>query len=87
MNHRDIWFVGLLALAYLYLDASAPEARRAALAPPQDAPPLDPEPSEEPVGYAYADACPRDPAHAVSLRGDGAKWCLTCDEGFYPVAI
>jgi hypothetical protein len=29
-------------------------------------------------------ACPRDLTHRVSLRADGAMWCLACDEAFYP---
>ncbi|HEX6927235.1 MAG TPA: hypothetical protein VF167_17555 [Longimicrobiaceae bacterium] len=84
MNHRDVWFVGLLALAYLYLDAASLAPRREALArgraflpPPEEAP--------EPSGFALSETCPRDLTHPVKLRpADGAKWCLVCDEGFYP---
>lgn len=78
MNHRDLWFVGLLALAYLYLDAGTPQGRSSA---PRLAPPSDPE------GLTGPDGCPRDLSHPVRRRGDGAKWCLSCDEAFYPLAI
>lgn len=87
MNHRDIWFVGLLALAYLYLDAAAPAVRRLAALEPHSLPPLDEDPDFQPFSFAVADACPRDLRHPINLRGDGAKWCLACDEAFYPMAI
>jgi hypothetical protein len=88
MNHRDIWFVGLLALAYLYLDAAGPALRRGALTrQPQLEPVQDGADEEDAVSFEMVDACPRDFSHAVSLRGDGAKWCLSCDEAFYPAAL
>lgn len=81
MNPRDVWFVGLLALAYLYFDSTAPERRASAGA---KVTPL-PVPQRAPVGPMPV--CPRDDAHPVSLRRDGVKWCLACDEAFYPVAL
>lgn len=87
MNHRDVWFVGLLALAYLYLDASAPAARREALVPDPPLPPLRDDPGEEILPFTPDVTCPRDLTHTIRVRGDGAKWCLTCDEAFYPVGM
>lgn len=90
MNHRDVWFVGLLALAYLYLDSPAPAARwsaphrhRPGPLPPREDPSCDT--GREASGLA--ELCPRDLGHVVSVRGDGAKWCHSCDEAFYPAAI
>lgn len=86
MNHRDVWFVGLLALVYLYIDGSAPTAQPVDVAQPQSIPPLPNEPA--PVLFApVTDACPRDLSHQISLRKDGAMWCLGCDEGFFPAGI
>jgi hypothetical protein len=87
MNHRDVWFVGLLALAYLYLDAAAPAARRTSGVLAQPLRPLPDEIPVEPFGFPAIDGCPRDDSHPVSRRDDGAKWCLRCDEAFYPVPI
>jgi hypothetical protein len=87
MNHRDVWFVGLLALAYLYLDAAAPAARRSFAALPQPPLPLSDDAAVDPSGFPAVDGCPRDDSHPVSRREDGAKWCLSCDEAFYPIAI
>ena len=87
MKHKDAWLFGLFALAYLYLDtlaSPAPVARPAeerVFVPPADEPPPFPMAS---LGIVPRDACPRNVAHRVSLRGDGAMWCLSCDEGFYP---
>ena len=78
MNQRDVWFVGLLALAYLYLDAAAPTARRQG---------AEPTASDAPQTGDAADACPRDGSHSISLRDDGAMWCLACDEGFFPAGL
>ena len=84
MNHRDLWFVGLLTLAYIYLDGIATGAtRRAAPAPLEALPDEPPAPDAGPV----TDACPRDLAHPISLRGDGAMWCRACDEGFFPAVM
>lgn len=87
MNHREVWFVGLLALAYLYLDVAAPPARREQLAPRPPLPPIDEEPAEEPFTLELVDGCPRDATHPISRRDDGAKWCLSCDEAFYPIGM
>ena len=78
MNHRDVWFVGLLALAYLYLDAAAPTGRRQGVAR---------EAGDVPGGTDGSEACPRDLSHRISLRADGAMWCLACDEGFFPAGL
>jgi hypothetical protein len=86
MNHRDLWFVGLLALAYLYLDGTGSAAPSEAQVRSEPLPPFEDDSTEEPFALA-ADACPRDFAHPISLRADGAMWCLTCDEGFYPVGL
>lgn len=87
MNHRDVWFVGLLALAYLYVDASAPPTRRDAPARQRPLPPEAENPVEEPRAWPAVESCPRDLSHVISLRGDGAKWCLACDEAFYPAPL
>ena len=88
MNHRDVWFVGLLALAYLYLDAAVPALRRGSLArQPRFEPLREADKAEEPVAFDVVDACPRDLSHAILMRGDGAKWCLSCDEAFFPAAL
>lgn len=87
MNHRDVWFVGLLALAYLYLDATGPAYRRATGAQQATLPSGEDSSAGEPFVLPIADACPRDLSHPIRLRDDGAKWCLSCDEAFYPVAI
>lgn len=86
MNHRDVWFVGLLTLAYLYLDAAAPGGRRQGVA--RDA--ADDLQAGNPVdttGPFASDSCPRDGSHNISLRDDGAMWCLACDEGFFPAGL
>lgn len=75
MNSKDLCFLGLLALAYLYLDsgpAGEQPVRRLSVADDAGSAPGDP-------------VCPRDAAHPVSHRGDGALWCRGCDEGFFPV--
>jgi hypothetical protein len=86
MNSRDLCFLGLLALAYLYLDARGAQA-----APHPHSRPHSPE--QEPTDLWRATlparvepACPRQGAHPVSRRADGAVWCHHCDEGFYPIA-
>jgi len=81
MNPRDVWFVGLLALAYLYFDSTA-SGRRASAGARVTPLPVPPQRS-----YGPAPICPRDEGHPVSLRRDGVKWCLACDEAFYPVAL
>jgi hypothetical protein len=84
MNHREFWFVGLLALAYIYLDGSALAAQREDMVASPGPLPDDPAP---PVLPRVTDACPRDLSHRISLRRDGALWCIACDEGFYPVGL
>lgn len=84
MNHRDIYFVGLLALVYLYFEGPGPEMSRGEVV--RSLPPL-PDDSTPPAGLPVTDACPRDLSHQISLRGDGAIWCLACDEGFFPSPI
>lgn len=80
MTHRDVCFLSLLALTYLYLDTYAPrdEAEEggagADTGPAQAVRPSEPSP----------DRCPRSPEHTVHLRGDGAKWCRGCDQAFFP---
>lgn len=82
MNRKDAWFLGLLALAYLYVDATpAPRAmsddlpeRRAERAPSRLLP----------VRVVPRAVCPRDQLHPVAHRADGAIWCRGCDEAFYP---
>jgi hypothetical protein len=87
MKERDVWLVGLLALTYLYLDAAAPRGRIRVQAPAGSSLPPE-EPTALPSLPDFArDACPRDAAHSVSLRPDGAMWCLACDEGFFPVEM
>ena len=91
MKHKDSWLLGLFTLAYLYLDTrspSRPPAKPAArmletqsLSWPEEAPTF---PAAS-LGVVPRSACPRNLTHRVSLRGDGAMWCLACDEGFYPV--
>jgi hypothetical protein len=90
MSQKDGWFLGLLALAYLYVDSSpAPRAMSDDAFTP--APPS----SEEavpvgsrllPVRVIPGDVCPRNAQHTVALRPDGAMWCRGCDEAFYPHA-
>lgn len=87
MNRRDIWLVGLLALAYIYLDSATPTSRRTAAPASWARPPADEDGAIDSVAFDDPDACPRDLSHPVSLRADGAKWCLTCDEGFYPAVM
>ena len=86
MSHRDVWFVGLLALAYLYLDAAAPSARRAGVAR-DSAGPAPAGDAADPFDAFATDSCPRDGSHSISLRADGAMWCLACDEGFFPAGL
>ena len=96
MNQKDGLFLGLLALAYLFLDATS-TPRPMSDEPHSPVPsPSQGEPREPsrllPVPVARAlpvkrvprDVCPRNPLHAVALRADGAMWCRGCDEAFYP---
>ncbi|HET8656179.1 MAG TPA: hypothetical protein VFL93_11735 [Longimicrobiaceae bacterium] len=82
MSRNDLWFMGLFALAYLYLD-SAPAALPAGESEPAPRRPLALLPPPRPIVVPRG-ACPRDLTHRVSLRADGAMWCLACDEAFYP---
>jgi hypothetical protein len=83
MSRKDVWFLGLFAVAYLYLDklppSAAAEPGRAPLpaAPPQRR-------SMALVKVTPHAACPRDLGHPINLRADGALWCHSCDEAFYP---
>src|SRR5687768_17603373 len=96
MNQKDGLFLGLLALAYLYVDAtSTPRPMSDDVCSPVPTPSED-EPREAsrllpvplvralPVKLVPRDVCPRNPLHAVALRADGAMWCRGCDEAFYP---
>ena len=100
MKQKDTWFLGLLALAFLYLDALAAngamrdDARTPAPSPSDDESAdrsrLLPVPVARalPAPVAERDVCPRNRVHPVALRADGAMWCRGCDEAFYPqVAI
>ena len=95
MNSKDGLFLGLLALAYLYVDATSTprpmsdDPRTPAPSPSEE--PVDssrllpvPVPRALPVKLVPRDVCPRNQLHAVALRPDGAMWCRGCDEAFYP---
>lgn len=89
--NKDSLFLGLFALAYLYLDARPASALPSAEADAADAAEAEELPQQVrapsrllPVRFPARAACPRNHVHAVSLRSDGAIWCLGCDEGFYP---
>jgi hypothetical protein len=86
MNHRDVWFVGLLALAYLYLDAAAPATRRQGATRAAGGDPRVDDAADA-IGVFATEGCPRDGSHSISLRADGAMWCLACDEGFFPAGL
>jgi hypothetical protein len=85
MNRKDLWVMGLLALAYLYLDAQ-PEAvaTAAPVEPARPLPVLARARTLLPAHVVPRGVCPRNLMHRVSLRGDGALWCHACDEGFFP---
>lgn len=93
MDHKDLCFLGLIALAYVYLEARLEESLEA----PAPAPaPLRPELAATPATATGADlffgvspapvdpGCPRFADHPISRRADGAIWCRGCDEAFYP---
>lgn len=91
MIPKDAWFLGLLALAYMYSDSSpaertmsdgeiGPDPLAGGTGGEAAAPPL-------PARVAARDACPRDHRHGVALRADGAIWCHDCDEGFFPEVV
>ena len=95
MNHKDLCFLGLIALAYVYLDARIEETR----APQPAQPPQPPQPARLPYGgipgtsivlrsarslVPREPGCPRDQAHRITRRADGAIWCRGCDEAYYP---
>lgn len=91
MTQNDAWFLGLLALAYLYLD-STPAPRPMSDNDFVPGPvPTDDEPVEVerllPVHLVERDACPRNHLHVVAVRPDGAMWCRGCDEAFYPQVV
>lgn len=85
MNHKDVWLLGLFAFAFAYLEAAyarpPAEAEEDEARAPAEELPVFPVASR---GVVPRSACPRDLAHRVSLRGDGAMWCMSCDEGFFP---
>jgi hypothetical protein len=81
MNRKDVWFLGLFAVAYLYLDRLPPIAAEPERAPRPEAPQRR---SMALVRVAPHAACPRDLGHPINLRADGALWCHSCDEAFYP---
>jgi hypothetical protein len=96
MSQKDGWFLGLLALAYLYIDATSrrrpmrddariPASSRAddELRDPSRFLPV-PVVRSLPVKVTPRDVCPRNHLHPVALRPDGAMWCRGCDEAFYP---
>ena len=95
MNQKDGLFLGLLALAYLYVDAtSTPRPMSDDVGTPPSSPSEEPADHSRllpvplvralPVKRVERDVCPRNPSHAVALRADGAMWCRGCDEAFYP---
>src|SRR5688500_10542342 len=95
MNQKDGLFLGLLALAYLYVDAtSTPRPMSDDVRTPPSSPSEEPADRSRllpvplvralPVKSVARDGCPRNPSHAVALRADGAMWCRGCDEAFYP---
>ncbi len=88
MNPRDTWLIGLLALAYLYLDSTVTPRPMSDSAFRPGPPPGNDESGDRsrllPARVAARDVCPRNQGHRVSLRGDGAMWCRDCDEAFYP---
>ena len=80
MNQKDVYFLGLLALAYVYLDRTgsrtlAPASRRPLPVPIRRALPVPVRPRA---------ACPKVAAHPVAQRWDGALWCRGCDQAFFP---
>ena len=74
MNSKDLCLLGLLALAYLYLD---PRSDAAGAGQPLALVGGSARRAADPV-------CPRQAGHPVSRRADGALWCRACDEGFFP---
>ena len=96
MNQKDTWFLGLLALAFLYLDALATPGEMSDDTPTPAPLPAEDEPRDRsrllpgpvtralPAKVVPRDVCPRNQLHAVALRADGAMWCRGCDEAFYP---
>ena len=89
MSQKDGWFVGLLAMIFLYLDssfASRPTSNNARQLPSADG---DSTGNSRllPVRVIPRGVCPRNHLHPVTLRGDGAMWCRGCDEAFYPQAV
>lgn len=82
MNQKDLYFLGLLALAYAYLDRSgartlAPASRRALPGPIRRG---------LPAPLHVRPECPKVASHPVALRSDGAVCCRACDQGFFPGA-
>ena len=94
MSQKDAWFLGLLALAYMYVDSSSAAPAVSDEEPlPAPAPPVA-EPAAValsrrflPVRIVPRAVCPRDQLHPVAHRADGAIWCRGCDEGFYPLGV
>lgn len=80
MSQKDVYFLGLLALAYVYLDRSGsrtlpPSPRRSLPVPVRRLLPVPVHPRP---------GCPKVSAHPVALRPDGAVWCRGCDQAFFP---
>jgi len=96
MNQKDTWFLALLALGFLYLDALAAPGEMSDDTPTPAPLPAEDEPRDRsrllpvpvtralPAKVVPRDVCPRNQLHPVALRADGAMWCRGCDEAFYP---
>lgn len=79
MTRTDACFLGLFAMAYLYLDRTPPAGPAA-----RPLPVVRRSRSMALVRVTPHAACPRDLDHPINLRSDGALWCHACDEAFYP---
>ena len=82
MNEKDVYLLGLLALAYFFVDGRADPAPVARRLPAHAAAPAW---GPAQPGVVPAGVCPRGIGHPVLHRKhDDAVWCLVCDEAFYP---
>lgn len=93
MNHKDLCFLGLIALAYVYLDARIDESLESSgtdRSAARDAVPPAPGPGTALVLrplralVPVEPGCPRSGEHPIIRRADGAFWCRACDEAYYP---